>query len=64
MKTEEIKNLSTADLTEKIEVEVANYNQMLLNHSVAPLENSAKIKQARREIAQLKTALRQRELSK
>ncbi|MCQ2239064.1 MAG: 50S ribosomal protein L29 [Bacteroidaceae bacterium] len=64
MKNEEIKNLSTAELTEKIEVEVANYNQMLLNHSVSPVENSASIKQMRRGIAQLKTELRQRELSK
>ena len=64
MKNEEIKNLSTAELTEKREVEFANYHQMLLNHSVSPLENSAAIKQARRGIARLKTELRQRELSK
>lgn len=64
MKTSEIKGLSTAELAEKIDTEVANYTQMLLNHAVSPLENPSQIKQLRRTIARLKTELRQRELSK
>ncbi|MDO4214500.1 MAG: 50S ribosomal protein L29 [Bacteroidales bacterium] len=60
----EIKGLSTAELAEKIDTEVANYTQMLLNHAVSPLENPSQIKQLRRTIARLKTELRQRELSK
>ena len=64
MKTSEIKGLSTAELAEKIDTEVANYQQMLLNHAVSPLENPSQIKQLRRTIARLKTELRQRELSK
>ena len=64
MKTSEIKGLSTAELAEKIDTEVANYQQLLLNHAVSPLENPSQIKQLRRTIARLKTALRQRELSK
>ena len=64
MKTSEIKGLSTAELAEKIDAEVANYHQMLLNHAVSPLENPSQIKQLRRTIARLKTELRQRELSK
>ncbi|MBQ2506891.1 MAG: 50S ribosomal protein L29 [Bacteroidaceae bacterium] len=64
MKTSEIKGLSTAELAEKIDTEVANYQQLLLNHAVSPLENPSQIKQLRRTIARLKTELRQRELSK
>ena len=64
MKIAEIKELSAADLAERIQAEQANYNQMLLNHAVSPLENNAQIKLARRNIARMKTVLRQKELNK
>lgn len=64
MKIAEIKEMSTADLAENIQTAQANYNQMLLNHAVSPLENNSQIKAARRDIARLKTVLRQRELNK
>lgn len=64
MKTAEIRELSTSELVERIQTEEANYNQMLLNHSVSPLENPASIKTVRRNIARLKTVLRERELNK
>ena len=64
MKIAEIKELSAADLAEKIQAEQANYNQMLLNHAVSPLENNAQIKLTRRNIARMKTVLRQKELNK
>ncbi len=60
----EIKELETKDLVERIEDEVAKYNQTKLNHAVSPLENPSQIKAARRDIARLKTELRQRELNK
>ena len=63
MKTAEIRELSTADLVERIEAEVVNYNQMVLNHSISPLDNPAQIKQLRRTIARMKTILRERELN-
>ena len=64
MKTKEIKELETKDLAERIEEEVAKYNQMKFNHNVTPLENPSLIKAARRDIACMKTELRQRELNK
>ena len=64
MKTKEIKELETKDLAERIEEEVAKYNQMKFNHNVTPLENPSLIKAARRDIARIKTELRQRELNK
>ncbi len=63
MKTAEIKEMSTADLAERIEAEVVNYNQMVINHAISPLENPALIKQLRRTIARMKTELRYRELN-
>ena len=56
MKIAEIRELATNELAERI--------QTLLNHSVSPLENPAQIKAARRNIARMKTVLRQRELNK
>ena len=64
MKSKELKELETKELAERIESETAKYNQMLLNHAVTPLENPSQIKAARRDIARMKTELRQRELNK
>ena len=64
MKIAEIRELATNELAERIQTEEVNYTQMLLNHSVSPLENPAQIKAARRNIARMKTVLRQRELNK
>ena len=64
MKIAEIKEMTAAELAERIKVEQANYSQMLLNHAVSPLENNSQIKIARRNIARLKTVLRQKELNK
>ncbi|MBQ9672200.1 MAG: 50S ribosomal protein L29 [Prevotella sp.] len=64
MKTKELKELETKELAERIETEVDKYNRMKLNHSITPLENPSLIKAARRDIARMKTELRQRELNK
>ena len=63
MKITEIREIGTNELVERIETEVANYNQMVLNHSISPLDNPAQIKQLRRTIARMKAELRQRELN-
>ena len=64
MKLAEIREIATNELAERIQTEEANYNQMVLNHSISPLENPAQIKNLRRTIARMKTELRQRELNK
>jgi large subunit ribosomal protein L29 len=64
MKIAEIREIATNELAERIQTEVANYNQMVLNHSISPLENPAQIKKLRRTIARMKAELRQRELHK
>ena len=64
MKIAEIREIATNELAERIAAEVANYNQLVLIHSISPLENPAQIKQLRRTIARMKSELRQRELNK
>lgn len=64
MKMTEVKELETKELAERMEAEVGKYNQMKLNHSITPLENPSEIKAMRRNIARMKTELRQRELNK
>ena len=64
MKIAEIREIATNELAERIEAEVANYNQMVLNHSISPLDNPAQIKKLRRTIARMKAELHQSELNK
>ena len=64
MKIAEIREIATNELAERIEAEVANNNQMVLNHSISPLDNPAQIKKLRRTIARMKAELHQRELNK
>ena len=59
MKIAEIRQIPANELAERVEAEVAKYHQMLLNHSSSPLENPAQIKAARRDIAKMKTVLRE-----
>ena len=63
MKIAEIREMTTNDLKERVEAEMANYQQMVLNHAISPLDNPAQIRQLRKTIARMKTELRQRELN-
>ena len=63
MTKSEIKELSTQDLKERLEVMEAEYRQLKVNHSVSPIDNPAKITADRKMIARVKTELRQRELN-
>ncbi len=64
MKISEIRQIPAAELSQRIADEVAKYQQLVLNHSISPLENPSQIKAARRTIAQMKTVLRENELNK
>ena len=64
MKISEIRQIPAAELSQRIADEVAKYIQLVLNHSISPLENPSQIKAARRTIAQMKTVLREIELNK
>lgn len=62
MKKEEIKEMTTKDLEDRLEQLQKEYLQMKANHAVSPLDNPAKITADRRMIARVKTELRRREL--
>lgn len=62
MKQEVIKELSTADLLERLEEEKKQLVRLKLNHAVSPLENPNKIKTYRRTVARILTDLRSRKL--
>ena len=63
MKIADIRALSTQELLERVDAEVAAYAQKRINHSISPMENPSQLKQQRKLIARMKTELRQRELN-
>ena len=63
MKKEEFKELSTADLEERLAKMEQDYLQLKVNHAVSPIDNPAKITAERKNIARVKTELRKRQLT-
>ena len=63
MKIAEIRELTTAELKERVETEVTRYAQMKLNHAISPLQNPEELKKLRRSIARMKSELRSRDLN-
>ena len=61
MKASEVREMSIADLRERIEIEKANLNTMKINHAISPLEDTSKIAKARRDIARMMTILADKE---
>ena len=63
MKKEELKELSTQDLKDRLEKAQAEYLQVKIYHAISPIDNPASITRDRKVIARMKTELRQRELN-
>jgi large subunit ribosomal protein L29 len=63
MKTSEIQELSKAEIIERISTEQDSLTRMKMNHAISQLENPKVIVNVRRNIARLKTILRQREIN-
>ena len=63
MKIAEIKDLTTPELKERLDVELKAYEQKKINHSISPLDNPSLITRARKQIARMKTELRWREIN-
>ena len=61
MKTSEVREMSIADLRERIEIEKANLDTMKVNHTISPLEDTSKIAKVRRDIARMMTILAEKE---
>ncbi len=63
MKNSEVRELTTAEIGERVEEESKLLVRQKLNHAVSPLDSPMKIRETRRLIARLNTELRQRKLN-
>ena len=63
MKKEEIKELSIQELRAQIEASEKAYRELKVAYAITPSDNPAKITKDRRDIARLKTVLRQKEIA-
>lgn len=63
MKKEEIKEMSTQDLKDRLVEMEKDYAQLKINHAISPIDSPAKITADRKMIARVKTELRARELN-
>ena len=61
MKASEVREMSIADLRERIELEKANLDTMKINHAISPLEDTSKISKTRKDIARMMTILAEKE---
>jgi large subunit ribosomal protein L29 len=60
MKQSVIKELSTAELRERLEEEKKQLTKLKFNHSVSQLENPMKIRSYKQTVARMETELRTR----
>jgi large subunit ribosomal protein L29 len=60
MKNEQIKELSTDELKDRILEEKAQLNRLKLSHAVSPIESPAKLTHTRKTIARLITEMNKR----
>ena len=58
MKNPEINALSIEDIKERIAKENENYQKLKFAHAISPIENPMKIRETRKLIARLNTALK------
>ena len=61
MKASEVREMSIADLRERIEIEKANLDTLKVNHTISPLEDTSKIAKVRKDIARMMTILAEKE---
>ncbi|EDP72098.1 hypothetical protein FBALC1_13392 [Flavobacteriales bacterium ALC-1] len=62
MKQSEIKQLSTAELQEKLSETKKSYTDLKLAHAISPLDNPIQLRVARRTVARVATELTNREV--
>ena len=61
MKAAEAREMSVADLRDRIQVEKNNLDTMKINHASSPLEDTSKFKKTRHDIALMITVLAEKE---
>ncbi len=63
MKNSELRGLSLDELQNKLSVEKENYGKLKFAHSITPIENPMKIKEARKLVARIETEIRAKQLN-
>ena len=63
MKASVIKEMTTQEVVDQVGEELLGYDKLKMAHTISPLENPGELKAKRKDIARLKTELRQRELN-
>ena len=63
MKAAEIRELSADDLQDKLKEERAELFNLRLQMATSQLDNTARVKQVKKDIARIQTEMRARELS-
>ena len=61
MKIAEVREMSVADLRDRIALEKVNLSSMKMNHAISPLEDTSKIRKARVDIARMMFVLAEKE---
>lgn len=62
MKQSEIKQLSTAELQDKLGETKKSYEDLRMAHVISPLENPIQLRNVRRSVARIATELTKREV--
>jgi len=62
MKQSEIKQLSTAELQEKLSETKKSYVDLKMAHAISPLDNPIQLRHARRDVARVATELTKRDV--
>ena len=62
VKTKEIRNLTTEEINKKIALDKEELLKLRMKQATGSLENPARIRELRREVARFKTIIREREL--
>ena len=63
MKIHEIKEMKTEEISQRINEEERNLVDLRFSHQLKQLTNTSKLKIVKRDIAKMKTVLKERELS-
>ena len=64
MNIEEIRELTDAELLERIEEDRELLQRMYFNHAISEIESPSKIRSTKRTIARMLTVIREREMEK
>ena len=62
MKPSVIREMSKAEIIERLDIEKEQLLKLKLNHAVSPLENPLKIRTFKKTIARLETEIRRRKI--